>query len=137
MATNTTAVCDVGLEQIPTLESCPSSRAKNRLCPGSSSPPKNKQRKNSFPQNDQDFCIAPAMPKPGSVNLLVNTPVWKSVESLAKEFRKMSDQGFLSNLAHPESKRDEVSQAIGREWLGESHPAMRALAIGVGTHRRL
>jgi replicative superfamily II helicase len=27
-----------------------------------------------------------------------------------------------------------VAKAIGREWLGDGHPAVRALEVGVGTH---
>jgi hypothetical protein len=28
-----------------------------------------------------------------------------------------------------------VAKAIGREWLGDEHPAVRALEVGIGTHQ--
>ena len=46
----------------------------------------------------------------------------------------MSDQGYLPNVKVPQAAHMAVASAIGREWLGESHPAVRALEIGVGTH---
>jgi hypothetical protein len=100
-----------------------------------SSPPVTKGRKNPFPQKDIEFCIcaANAFARDGQT-VLVYTPVRKSVEPLASEFRRMSDQGFLTSIQAPSSHQIEVAQAIGREWLGEEHPAMRALEVGVGTH---
>jgi hypothetical protein len=99
-----------------------------------SSPPK-KRRKNAFPQNDKEFCIcaADAFARDGHT-VLVYSPVRSQVEPLADEFRHMSDQGYLANVKVPRVDRLAVAQAIGREWLGEEHPALRALEVGVGTH---
>ena len=45
----------------------------------------------------------------------------------------MREQGFLENVkAEPEHLA--VALAIGREWLGGDHAAVRALEVGVGTH---
>jgi hypothetical protein len=98
------------------------------------SPPK-KQRTNQFPQNDKEFCIcaANAFARDGHT-ILVYFPQRNQVEPLAAEFRKMSDQGYLSNVKIPGAEQMAVANAIGREWLGEGHAAVRALQIGVGTH---
>lgn len=94
-----------------------------------------KPRKNAFPKNDKEFCIcaANAFARDGHT-VLVYSPQRSLVEPLANEFRKMSDQGFLSHIASPKPEHMALAKAIGREWLGESHAAMRALEIGVGTH---
>ena len=46
----------------------------------------------------------------------------------------MRDQGFLDNVKPPQPEYLAVALAIGREWLGEDHVAVRALEVGVGTH---
>jgi DEAD/DEAH box helicase len=97
--------------------------------------PAKKQRKNAFPQNEKEFCIcaANAFARDGHT-ILVYSPQRNQVEPLASEFRKMSDQGYLTNVKVPKPEHTAVANAIGREWLGEAHAAVRALQIGVGTH---
>jgi hypothetical protein len=98
------------------------------------SAPKGK-RKNPFPQNDKEFCVcaANAFARDGHT-VLVYSPQRSQVEPLASEFRRMSDQGYLPNVSIPQAEHLAVARAIGREWLGETHPAVRALEVGVGTH---
>jgi len=99
-----------------------------------SSAPK-KLRQNPFPQNEKEFCIcaANAFARDGHT-VLVYSPQRSQVEPLASEFRRMSDQGYVPNVNVPKPEHMVVARAIGREWLGEKHPAVRALAVGVGTH---
>lgn len=94
-----------------------------------------KQRKNPFPQNDKEFCIyaANAFARDGHT-VLVYSPTRSQVEPLASEFRRMSDQGYLVNVKVPKAEHMAFAAAVGREWLGNTHPAVRALEIGVGTH---
>jgi hypothetical protein len=98
------------------------------------SPPK-KLRKNAFPQNDVEFCIsaANAFARDG-YTVLVYSPLKSQVEPLAREFRRMRDQGYLDHVKPPLPKHLAVVQAIGREWLGTNHAALQALEVGVGTH---
>jgi hypothetical protein len=93
------------------------------------------KRKNVFPQNDKEFCIcaANAFASDGHT-VLVYSPQRSQIEPLASEFRRISDQGYLSSVNPPDAADIVGARAIGREWLGEDHPAMRALEIGVGTH---
>lgn len=97
-------------------------------------PPK-KQRQNPFPQNEKEFCICAANAFAGDGHtVLVYSPQRSQVEPLANEFRRMSDQGYLPNVKIPKPEHMGVAKAIGREWLGVTHAAVRALEVGVGTH---
>lgn len=93
------------------------------------------RRKNSFPQNDKEFTIAAAnaFARDGHT-VLVYSPQRSQIEPIASEFRKLADQGYLTHISPPSPDQLLVAQAIGREWLGEDHSAMKALEIGVGTH---
>jgi hypothetical protein len=93
------------------------------------------RRKNPFPQNDREFCIcaANAFARDGHT-ILVYSPQRSQIEPIATEFRKIADQGYLTHVRPPSPEHLLVAQAIGREWLGEDHAAMKALSVGVGTH---
>jgi hypothetical protein len=98
------------------------------------SPPK-KRRKKPFPQDEIEFCIcaANAFARDGHT-VLVYSPQRNLVEPLAGEFRRVSDQGSLTSVKIPKAEHMAAAKAIGREWLGDEHPAVRALEVGVGTH---
>ena len=93
------------------------------------------RRKKAFPQNDKEFCIcaANAFARDGHT-VLVYSPQRGQIEPIASEFRKIADQGYLTHIRPPAPEHLLVAQAIGREWLGEDHAAMKALEAGVGTH---
>jgi replicative superfamily II helicase len=93
------------------------------------------RRRNPFPQNDKEFCIcaANAFARDGHT-VLVYFPQRSQVEPLASEFRRIGDQGYLPNIKAPKPEHMTVAKAIGHEWLGDDHAAVRALEIGVGTH---
>jgi hypothetical protein len=94
-----------------------------------------KPRKKPFPINEVEFCIcaANAFARDGHT-VLVYSPQKSQVEPVAREFRHIRDQGFLTNVKAPQAEHLTVAKAIGREWLGEQHTAVRALEVGVGTH---
>lgn len=94
-----------------------------------------KPRRKAFPATDVEFCIcaANAFARDGHT-ILVYSPQKSQIEPLAREFRRMRDQGFLENVKAPQAEHLGVALAIGREWLGEEHAAVRALEVGVGTH---
>lgn len=98
------------------------------------SPPR-KPRKKAFPKDDVEFCIcaANAFARDGHT-VLVYSPQKMQVEPLAREFRHMRERGYLTNVKPPLAEHLSVALAIGREWLGEEHPAVEALEVGVGTH---
>ena len=92
-------------------------------------------RRKPFPASDVEFCIcaANAFARDGHT-VLVYSPQKSQIEPLAREFRHMRDQGFLENVKTPQAEHLSVALAIGHEWLGAQHPAVRALEVGVGTH---
>ena len=94
-----------------------------------------KPRKNPFPIGELEFCIcaANAFARDGHT-VLVYSPQKSQVEPAAREFRHMRDQGYLTNVKPPLAEHLTLASAIGREWLGEKHAAVRALEVGVGTH---
>ncbi|HTU36273.1 MAG TPA: DEAD/DEAH box helicase [Candidatus Acidoferrum sp.] len=94
-----------------------------------------KQRKTPFPADELEFCIcaANAFARDGHT-VLVYSPQKSQVEPAAREFRHMRDQGYLPNVKPPQAEHLLIANAIGREWLGEKHAAVRALEAGVGTH---
>ncbi|MCZ7681169.1 MAG: DEAD/DEAH box helicase [Sandaracinaceae bacterium] len=94
-----------------------------------------KRRKKPFPQDDKEFCVATALTfaRDGH-DVLVYSPQRRQIEPLVDVFCKNEKQGFLGGVRRPSEADIEVALAIGREWLGEDHPAVRALPIGIGTH---
>jgi hypothetical protein len=92
-------------------------------------------RTTPFPKDELEFCIcaANAFARDGHT-VLVYSPQKSQVEPAAREFRHMRDQGFLPNVKTPQAEHLTIARAIGREWLGEKHAAVRALEVGVGTH---
>lgn len=94
-----------------------------------------KPRKKPFPIDDVEFCIcaANAFARDGHT-VLVYSPQKSQIEPIAREFRHMRDQGYLTNVKPPQAEHLAVALAIGREWLSEDHAAVRALEVGVGTH---
>ncbi len=93
------------------------------------------RRQKPFPKDEMEFCIcaANAFARDGHT-VLVYSPRRNQVEALAQEFHHMHKQGYLDNVKAPEAELLSVARAIGREWLGENHAAVKALEVGVGTH---
>jgi len=98
------------------------------------SPPRARRRK-PFPDTDIEFSIAAAnaFARDGQ-SVLVYSPQRAQVEPLVRSFVKASQQGYLADVPAPLSADLELTMAIGREWLGEHHPAVEGLRIGVGAH---
>jgi hypothetical protein len=93
------------------------------------------RRRNPFPQNDKEFCIAAAnaFAKEGD-DVLVYSPQRRQVEPLVRDFCRIAKQGYLTGIRPPEDKAIRIAHAIGLEWLGEDHAAMVGLKFGIGTH---
>lgn len=67
--------------------------------------------------------------------VLVYCPIRKSVETLAECFLKGARQGYVTTWLHPTHQESiEAAVQIGREWLGDDHPAVAALRLGIAVH---
>ena len=99
-----------------------------------SEPPVGKRRKNAFPQNEEELVIGTAKALIGDGHrVLLYCPQRGSVEKLATLCLKLNKQGFLPDYGPDAS---EIARAIwiGRESLGETHIAVRALKHGIVVH---
>jgi hypothetical protein len=99
------------------------------------SAPQRGRRRYSFRKDDREFCIAAAnaFARDGH-SVLVYSPQRSQIEPLVREFLRAREQGYLTGVVAPDATELLVALAIGREWLGVEHPAVRGLAVGVGTH---
>jgi len=94
-----------------------------------------KRRKKNFPCDDKEFCLAAAnaFSRDGHT-VLIYSPQRTQIDPLIKTFVKVRAQGHLSHVKAPEPDHVAFALAVGREWLGAEHPAVQALALGVGAH---
>ncbi len=94
-----------------------------------------KPRRKPYPASDLEFCICATntFARDGH-SVLVYCPQRSQVETLAREFRHMFDQGYLTDIKVPQAENLSIARAIGREWLGPDHPVLAALEVGVGSH---
>jgi hypothetical protein len=94
-----------------------------------------KPRKNAFPHDEKEFCIAAANAfATDKHNVLIYSPQRRQVEPLVEACLTVERQGFLGGVGKPDASELESALAIGREWLGATHAAVRGLSIGVGAH---
>lgn len=97
--------------------------------------PATRSRDYDFPKDEVEFCIAAANAfAADGHSVLVYSPQRSQVESLVKAFCRIAKHGYLDAVAPPTPADLEFGLAVGREWLGPDHPAVRGLEIGVGTH---
>ena len=96
--------------------------------------PPSGRRKNAFPQNDEEFVLASANTFLGdNQRVLIYCPQRGSVEHLGESYLKLHRQGYLPDFL-PEGIDITRALAIGQEWLGDNHVAVRCLALGVAVH---
>jgi hypothetical protein len=96
--------------------------------------PARRPRRKEFPADDKEFVLATAKAfLQDDQRVLIYSPQRRSVEPLAEALLKAGRQGHFPSLLMPDV---DLSRAlrVGREWLGNGHPALRALQLGVGIH---
>ena len=99
--------------------------------------PSRGRRRNAFPKdNDRgELTLATAWRlSRDAKNVLIYCPQKKSVHSLAKLVVKLYDQGVITSLIKEDSQPLEKLISVGKEWLGEGHPVLRCLELGVAVH---
>jgi hypothetical protein len=93
------------------------------------------RRRKQFPSDDGEFHVATVDAFAGDGHsVLVYCPVRSQTESLAKCFLQAAKQEYLEHVRPLAPADFESAAAIGREWLGSSHPAYSALEAGIGIH---
>jgi hypothetical protein len=91
-------------------------------------------RRNSCPNDQQELTLKTTekLVQAGH-KVLAYCPQKRSVESLAEKAIKLKSQGLFSSLISDFSKI-ERALAIGAEWLGTEHIALKCLRLGIGIH---
>lgn len=99
-------------------------------------PPKN-GRTNFFPIDKKELTLATAwkLYKLNNHTVLVYCSERRYVNSFAKHIIKLCKQEAIEEVLSEESKeRINLALALGNEWLGEKHPIVECLKIGVAIH---
>ncbi len=93
------------------------------------------RRKLSFPKDKRELVIATAwrlLKEEQSV--LIYCPERRSVGPYAKTIIDLVKYGFIQPTAEPDEKLLANALTIGREWLGNDHPIIACLKLGVAIH---
>lgn len=99
-----------------------------------SQPARGRQR-TPLPRDRRDLCLLSAwrLVAEGQ-SILMYCPERRSVIPLARTVIDLVHRGYLGSLLQCDPARLEEALTIGREWLGENHPAVRCLNVGVVVH---
>ena len=91
-------------------------------------------RRKPFPKDNKELTLAAAwrFSEQGKRALIFCTQR-DHVEGFAETALDIQRRGFLPTLLE-DAQSVERAMAVGREWLGADHPAVRCLAIGVAVH---
>lgn len=97
-------------------------------------PPGKGQRKKQFPDNDQELAWAAVKALAAEDHrVLLYSPRRDSVETAANAALKLYRQGFLPTFLGKNADLSEA-EAIGAEWLGLDHVALKAMRLGIAVH---
>lgn len=97
-------------------------------------PPRGRQRK-SLPADRRDFSVMSAwqLVEEGQT-VLMYCPERRSVMPMARTVIDLVHRGYLPSLLKCDPALLREAQIIGREWLGENHPAVQCMNVGVAVH---
>jgi superfamily II DNA/RNA helicase len=93
------------------------------------------RRKTPFPKDLGELCLATAwrLVNDGQT-VLVFCPVRAHVEPFADRIIDLHARGALPSLFAGNANDLETALVLGREWLGEDHPILQCLRLGVAIH---
>jgi superfamily II DNA/RNA helicase len=93
------------------------------------------QRKVLFPRDQRELVLATAwrLVEEGQ-SVLIYCPTRSSVEPFAKAIVDLASRGFLDSVLEVDHDTLASALASGREWLGDKHPILACLQLGVAVH---
>jgi superfamily II DNA/RNA helicase len=92
------------------------------------------RRKRQFPSDKNELVVALADRLVREDHtVLVYCPQRRSVESTAKRFLGLIEREAI-RLPVPGKRELQEAMRIGHEWLGDTHPAVRCLEVGIAVH---
>lgn len=100
----------------------------------SSIPPVGK-RTTPFPRNKKELTLATAWKLvEDDHTVLIYCPQKSSVNGFAKDIVDLNNRGAIGSVLNVPIERLELAITLGNEWLGDDHPIVQCLKIGVGIH---
>lgn len=92
-------------------------------------------RTTSFPNNAKELTLSAAwrLVEDGHT-VLIYCPQRNSVEGFARDIMDLHRRGALCSVLSVPMERLELAKVLGAEWLGEEHPIVECLDIGVAIH---
>jgi superfamily II DNA/RNA helicase len=93
------------------------------------------RRVTPFPKNAKELTLASAWKLvEDNQTVLIYCPEKRSVNSFAKDIVDLHQRGALGSVLSVEPEKIEFAKVLGAEWLGEEHPILQCLNIGVAVH---
>lgn len=92
-------------------------------------------RRKPFPDNTQELTLATAWRLVKDEHtVLIYCPQRRSVEAFATSIIDLHARGALETVLTVPEQDLELARALGQEWLGNRHPIIECLKIGVAIH---
>jgi len=93
------------------------------------------RRRLSFPNDHRELVLATAwrLVEDGQ-SVLIYCPMRRSVEPYAEKIVKLAGYGILESVLDRDPAVLSPALAIGAEWLGEDHPILKCLSLGIAVH---
>lgn len=89
----------------------------------------------AFPKNTQELTLASAWKLlEDNHTVLIYCPEKRSVNGFANAIVDLYGRGALRTVLTVPEEQLELAKVLGREWLGEHHPILKCLNIGVAVH---
>lgn len=97
-------------------------------------PPK-RLRTTLYPKDQRELCLATAwrLVEDGQT-VLIYCPERRSVEPFAAVVVDLHERGALASLLTADPKLLNTALTLGAEWLGDDHPILQCLKLGVALH---
>ncbi|WP_283710437.1 DEAD/DEAH box helicase [Pseudoalteromonas prydzensis] len=93
------------------------------------------RRVTPFPKNAKELTLASAWKLvEDKQTVLIYCPEKRSVNSFAKDIVDLHQRGALGSVLSVDPEKIEFAKVLGAEWLGEEHPILQCLNIGVAVH---
>lgn len=97
--------------------------------------PTSGKREEPFPRNQRELVIATAWRLvEDDQSVLIYCPERRSVEPYAAAIVDSVNKGFLGSVLKIDPQELSPALSIGAEWLGEGHPILQCLSLGVAVH---
>ncbi|RTE64393.1 DEAD/DEAH box helicase [Amphritea opalescens] len=93
------------------------------------------RRTTPFPKNKKELTLAATWRLvQDNHTVLIYCPEKRSVNSFAKDIIDLHKRGAINSVLTVPLQQLDLAIVLGKEWLGEGHPVVKCLKIGVAVH---